>query len=422
MRVKGVVFTLVIVVLLIIGLACTGDRGKEVLEKGIPSERFKFYEREVVEKTYKGRGGVADTLVWLSAEGPSWNDEITGVPWNTLDFTTPWGDTLWHRDAFNACNGSYAMWCGDPDVGPNGGYLDDRWQALISSPITLSADDDSVFLIYSHWLRCEENHEFPLRFSWDGYNVRIDLASDDTTFFEIKPYQVEDDSSYYRSPSFSPPLRTKEWDRLRCWERHIETSPSDPFMGGFSQDTSSACSKKVFDLRPYASETVQLEFVFASDWALNTLDDATWFGLVLDDVLIAEGLDSLTLATMPAELGGDTLFYDGFEDSPQPWEVDVRYPIGTYWWLASGGHSGSHKAMCSDPATGNIPSLCDNALVSPKIARDRLPDEAVGMRIHWHLKCENIAFEKGYAYNMYKLNDGDWCGLRSHQHNRSASG
>jgi hypothetical protein len=323
MRAKGVVFTLLIGVILISGLACTGDSGKGVLRKSIPSERFKFIDREKVERSYKGRGGVADTLVWLSAEGPSWNDEITGAPWNMLDFTTFWGDTLWHRDAFNVCNGSHAMWCGDPDVGPGGGYLDNRWQALISPPITLSADDDSVFLIYSHWLRCEENHDSPLIFSWDGYNVRIDLASDDTTFFEIKPYHVQDDSSYYDQPG----RETKEWGRLRCWERHVETGPSSPFMGGFSQDTSSACSKKVFDLRPYAGETMQVEFVFASDWAINTLDDATWFGLVLDDVLIAEGLDSLTIATMPAELGGDTLFYDSLEDSPQGWQVDVKYPL-----------------------------------------------------------------------------------------------
>jgi len=271
-----------------------------------------------------------------------------------------------------------------------------------------SGDIDSLFLIYKHRIRCEESSEFPYLDGWDGYDVRIRVAGADTMYQEIEPYQVAADSSYYAPSSHS----THEWDILKCWEAHGEqsgpySSPWDQWIGGFANHDDVSVETKIFDLRPFAGDTIQICFVGGSDWGVCTVDDSTLFGYIIDDILVVEGMDSTRLADLPSPLGGDTLFFDDFEGPDQAWSYYSKYPVGDYWRLASGGHSGAYKAMCSDDSTLEYVALLDNAIVSPKFARIDLPTGLDSLWLHWWLKC-SVDSVNAWAHNMYKLDDEDW--------------
>jgi hypothetical protein len=356
--------------------------------------------------------------LWFGAEDSlgngSWNDRITGQPWTTKDFTADRVISMWHRDTFQAINGTYSMWWGDPEIGGYGSLL---YEALLSPKLFIPADQDSLFLVYSHSIRCEESHGSGIVEGWDGYNVRIKTAGADTFYQEMAPYQVASDSSFYRHP----PDPSNEWNILRCWEIHGEQNepygePYDQWIGGFAcdgtgQGGTETVVSKIFDLRPFAGDTIQVAFVGGSDWAYDTEDDTTLFGFIIDDVLVAEGLDSARLADLPAPLGGDTLFFDDFEGADPGWETYIpNFPTGDWWWLAQGdAHGGQYKAMCSDSITKEFIPFLDNFLVSPKIAHGDVDSNAALLDLKWYFKGQMASQEDECCVrNLYKLDDGPW--------------
>jgi hypothetical protein len=348
-----------------------------------------------------------DTLLHFTGEGPSWADEVQMAEWDTVDLTAV-SDTLWHRDTFKAISGTYSMWWGDPVLV---GYTNERYERMKTPAIIVEAGD-APFLIYKHLIRCEEAHGFGIFEGWDGYNVRVDDYNDPQGFTEMPPYKVALDSSYYHHP---PSVR-HEWNILRCWERHGQQigpylAPYDQWIGGFAFDSTAGnlyIETKIMDLRPFAGDTIQIAFDAASDWGYDTTDDSTLFGFILDDILIVDGLDSLTLATLPDPLGGDTLFFEDFEDALVGWDIGAPgVPTGNWWWLAAGGHSGIYKAYCSDPFSGAYPENCNNVIRSPKIAKTQISSDMADMRLHWYLKCRT-ADDHSNASNEYKLDDGQW--------------
>jgi hypothetical protein len=356
----------------------------------------------------KSKFAYTDTLLWFAAEdgggSPTWNDRITGQPWTIRNLNVE--NMFWHVDTFNVCKGDSAWWCGDPSVGTSGGYLDYWYQILTSPPIPLPADADSVYLIYNHWLRCEENLAFPRNFSWDGYNVRVGVGASPDYYSEILPYHLEDDSSYYK-PWF-PWQVTHEYDSLYCWNHFGESG------GGFSQDTSTACSQKIFDLRPFAGDIISIRFVFGSDFAYSTNEDSSWFGLILDDILVVEGMDSTTLANRPV-VGGDTLFYEDCEGSSQMIPSALS-PTGSWWWLAAGGYDGSpYRAWNCDSTTGKYVSNLEDMLISPEIAKADLSPAITELWLHYYLRGnlhDDDEFpDVDWVHNLYRLDDGPWRGI-----------
>jgi hypothetical protein len=305
---------------------------------------------------------------------------------------------------------------------------------------------------------------------WDGYQVRVstdypDFA--DATYFEIKPYKVTDDSSYYTHAMYG------EWDSLYAMEQHESTG------GGFGTDAELACSAKIFDLRAFEGERISIRFIFASDPAFCTSDADSLFGLILDDILVVEGMDSLTLATLPAPLGGDTLFFENGQSmphqmiptAPSTWHVDdfnacsgdsawwvgdpsvgsqggylddkweelnapaydiaigdstflVYYQwlkcepgnqatcVGSYWWLAFGGQSGAYKAHNGDPYTEKYASGLEDMLASPKIAHADLNANLADLWVKYYYKGnfnDLDAFPNvDYINNEYRVDGGEW--------------
>jgi len=381
-----------------------------------PAERIALPKKSAIVPASKYPFAVLDTLLRFGGEDllgqPSWNDRITGTPWTTEDRTTGRVVDMWHPDTFRAISGDSSLWWGDPGIG---GYASELYEALFSPRLFIPADKDSLFLIYRHHIRCEEAHGFGIFEGWDGYNVRIRAAGADTLYEEIAPYQVTADSSFYRHP----PDPVNEWNILRCWEFHGEQEepygePYDRWIGGFACDgtgegSDETVTTKIFDLRPFAGDTVQVAFAGGSDWGYDTADDSTLFGFIIDDVLIVEGLDSARLADLDAPLGGDTLFFDGFEGADPGWE---RYhghaPTGDWWWLAHGDAlTGPCKLMCSDSVTFEFAQDVDTYIISPKIARDDLPDNMASLDLIWYLKGDPAGQELSGA-NEFKLDDDPW--------------
>jgi hypothetical protein len=333
-----------------------GVRGNEI---------HKFDAQRTPWVRHGSKAVTIDTIAWFSAEGPSWQDEMMApAEWDTMDATIE--KSYWHVADFNVCTGDSAWWCGDPSIG-SGGYSDGWYQMLTTDNfIALPATADSIYLTYNSWLRCEENWGFPRQYSWDGYNVRLALKSDPDNFFEIYPYQPADDSSYYRGKLYH------EWDSLYCWGYNGDIG------GGFSQDTSSGCIGRMYDLLSYAGDSVKVRYIFCTDGAYNTLDDSTLFGLVLDDIKVT--------AYTPGK-GEEVLFTEDCETLPHNMVPTVSIPSGTYWWLAFGGQGGSvYKAHDGDPMTEKYASNLEDMLVSPKIAHADLDTNLADLWLMYYLR------------------------------------
>ena len=374
-------------------------------------ELYKFdATRHAWTSTKAAKAEQIDTLLHFTAEGPSWNDLVQGTAWDTVDNTLDMvGGGLWHRDTFNAISGDYSLWWGDPAIG---GYLSERIEFIYVPEIVLAADEDSAFFIYKQYVRCEETHGFGMFEGWDGYNVRIDVSGDAQGYFEIAPYKVAADSSYYQHP----PDPSNEWNILRCWERWGEqfgpyVPPYDQWVGGYAcdgtgQGGTETVVTKVYDLRPFAGDTVRLVFAGGSDWGFDTLDDSTLFGYIIDDVLIMDDMDSAMVADLT--LTGTTLFSEDFEAADPGWVTAVPgVPTGNWWYLTSGGHTGIYAAACRDAFSGEYPENCDNAIRSPKLAYDQFDGSMAELDLHFYLKC-STADDHSSAYNQYKLDDGQW--------------
>jgi len=364
-----------------------------------------------------------DTLLYFPAEIAglkSWTDKIQLTEWDTVDNTADLVAGYWHRDTFNAISGDYSLWWGDSTIGPNGGYLSERIEYIDVPAVAIDAGD-APFLIYKQYVRCEEQHGSLIFEGWDGYNVRIDTTDDDANFFEIEPYQVAAGASRYQAP----PDDNNEWNILRCWERWGQqfgpyVPPYGQWIGGFANDGTGdgggeTTITKIYDLRPFAGQTVNLTFAGASDWGFDTLDDSTLFGYIIDDVLIVDGLDSQTLAVLDTStgawpaFGGDTLFFEDFETADPGWTTRVPgVPTGNWWFLIGIGHESSWSAQCSDPGSGAYPENCDNALRSPKLASSQFDANMAELDLMWYLKCYT-ANDHSSAYNQYRVYDGgEW--------------
>jgi hypothetical protein len=308
---------------------------------------------------------------------------------------------------------SHAMaWLGDSRVLLFGG--DDGTKAL-KNDTWMYKIGTRTFLVYKHHIRCEEAHGFGIFEGWDGYNIRVDEADDDQGFDEIAPYKVEADSSYYKHP----PDPSNEWNILRCWERHGQqigpyVAPYDQWIGGYAcdgtgQGGTETVVTKVYDLRPFAGDTIQIAFDAASDWGYDTSDDSTLFGYLIDDVLIADDLDSTMIAD-ESYSGSDTLYFEDFEDALVGWGISIpNVPTGNWWDFYSVGHTGIYSVACRDIFSLEYPENCDNVIVSPTIFKADLDSNMADMRLRWYLQCDVTGHDEDCgARNEFQLDDGDW--------------
>jgi hypothetical protein len=448
---KKVFFALLVGVILVGGLAFAEQSSKVISRADVDAKNAIKMEMNLAEEAYAvgsgqlrrfdatskawmSRGTKAatiDTVFYFTAEGPSWNDLVTGTPWDTVDYTK---QTIhWHVSTLNACNGESSWVMSDENYLPGTPGYGDAWvQILTSDPVHLdpSGGYPYHYMTYYHWLRCEEKHGgAPLKMSWDGYQVQV-KTSGDTVFHEIKPYDVWWDISRYGW--FPDGWDTySQYDSLWAWGYGGYTG------GGFSQDTTGyypgGCSQKVFDLRAFSDSTVQIRFMFGSDGAFNTLDDSSMFGLILDDITILASRGAIPGADTTNKPHFDvfdsayvadstiTLFLEDAESPPHAMTPSVPGATGSLWHLANVGHTGMNcafDALQSGPGAENYIPNMEDILVSPPIARADLDTLMAELWVNfWHRGDVTNDPQHGdvntseFVSVEYQLDGGPWTGI-----------
>lgn len=197
--------------------------------------------------------------------------------------------------------------------------------ALVSEPIhpVLKGTKDTLLLTFKMNRNVEAPGGEPAGYDgWDGCNVRISEDSGNTWIVLTNPTPAYNCNSLY---SFG--------------YQHGEGT-NIPGWGG----SSSGWVDVSFDITAYQGKNVKIRWAFASDPGYCTADDATLFGLQIDNINVPGVLTNN---------GDDTT---GFT-----WKSVVQ-PVGDYWVLTdSSSHSATHSYNCA-----NMQKLQD-ALISPSI-------------------------------------------------------
>ncbi len=300
-------------------------------------------------------------------------DFESGAPsWTTWDATaTP---PMWHIDTYNAYGGSgMSWWGGDPDVGTTGGYLD-RWYQVLDTPeIQLSQGARST-LTFEQFRAIEDPAGATAPFDgWDGFNVRIRLATEDYADAEILTNCVP---AYNCNSLYSFGFE------------HSECPSGIPGIPGWGGSTGGWISTSINIPESYTSENVIISFAFASDPAYCTLDNPALIGVFVDNIALASFYNS----------GDDATGFDAFSNVPEG---------GQLWHIydAAAAPSRTHAAGCFDPGTGFYNPNMDDYFITPEF------DLPSGVDITWDvfLKSElddGLFPDCDYLYVEVRHNDG----------------
>ncbi|MCK4358094.1 MAG: T9SS type A sorting domain-containing protein [Candidatus Cloacimonetes bacterium] len=263
-------------------------------------------------------------------------DFESGAPgWASLDETDVPG--VWHTDEFNAYGATgKSWWMGDPDIGPDGGYLD-HWYQVLDTPVITLPDEPPLILTFYQYRAIEEPvGPFPDNFDgWDGFNIRI---SDDLgTTWEIL---TDCNPAYNCSSMYSFGFE------------HGECPSGIPGIPGWGGSTGGWIYTEITIPEDYARLDVMIRFAFASDPAYCTNNDPTLIGVFVDDMDVAgvffnDGMDETGFtASSLVTVGGD--LWHIYDDPTAP--------------------SPTHALGCFDDSTGTYNPNMENFFISPKIA------------------------------------------------------
>ncbi|MGH7496544.1 MAG: alpha/beta hydrolase-fold protein [bacterium] len=250
-------------------------------------------------------------------------------------FQDLWSESFWHVSTTGGYSGQ-SYWCGIEELG---GY-DDIWQqTLTSPPISLSGTTAPVLTFMHHYRAEPRSGGYPTGFdAWDAMNVR--LSTDGQNFTVIRPATG---TGYQATSAYGFNLRFGAG--VAGWAGN---------SGGWVAAS--------FDLRAYAGQTVQIQFLFGSDEGFSHLEDAALFGWRVDNIKISDG--ATTIFQDDAGDSGATQFTADGPAGPNPWHLTT-----------TAAASAPHSAGCFDTVTGGYLPGMKAALVSPAIAIDALPTD-----------------------------------------------
>ena len=305
-------------------------------------------------------------------------DFETGAPdWTAWDATaTP---PMWHIDTYNAYGGTgMSWWMGDPTVSTNGGYLDHWYQVLDTPPILLSHDAKSV-LTFEQFRAIEEpGGEDPPFEGWDGFNIRIRLATDEYADAVV----LTDCTPAYNCSSM-----------YSFGYEHGECPSGIPGIPGWGGSTSGWEATSINIPSTWSGQTVIISFAFASDPAQCTSDDPNLIGVFVDNISLETFHNS----------GDDATGFTAFSNVPEG---------GQLWHIYddAAAPSPTHAAGCFDPGTGVYNPNMNDYFITPEF------DLPSGVDITWdvfltselddgtHPDCD-------YLYVEVRHNDGTgWSG------------
>lgn len=262
-------------------------------------------------------------------------DFESGAPgWVSLDETAI--PATWHTDTFNAYSGSGKSWMmGDPEIGPNGGYLD-HWYQVLDTPVITMPSSGTLTLSFYQFRAIEEPAGATAPFDgWDGFNIRIsdDYGANWSILTDCTP-------AYNCSSMYSFGFE------------HGECPSGIPGIPGWGGATGGWIYTEITIPEEYLRKDVMIRFAFASDPAYCTLDNPALIGVFVDNIDVAG------------------VFYNDGEDETG-FTMSSLVPVGGDLWHIyedTAAPSPTHALGCFDPATGTYNPNMENFFISPKIA------------------------------------------------------
>lgn len=210
-------------------------------------------------------------------EHVSWIDDFEGEDnWTTVDETS--APQAWHIHTEGGTQGD-VWWMG----GENGGYTNELYLVLDTPAIPVTAGNSTLTFDVNY--KVEDPGGTGEYNGWDAMNIRVSTDQENWTVVNGTP-------AYTATSCYS------------FGAIHGE-GPNVPGWGGSSNGWISAS----FNLSTYVGQSIYVRFAFASDPAYNTDDDATLFGMKVDNIALGSFTNNGTAGNMVASsmvpLGGD---------------------------------------------------------------------------------------------------------------------
>ncbi|MBN2018034.1 MAG: T9SS type A sorting domain-containing protein [Candidatus Cloacimonetes bacterium] len=302
--------------------------------------------------------------------------ETGATDWTAWDATaTP---PVWHIDTYNAYGGSgMSWWMGDPDIEPNGGYLDHWYQVLDTPPITIPDHADNL-LSFQQFRAIEALGTSGNFDGWDGFNVRIRLATEEYSEAEV----LTNCTPAYNSTSM-----------YSFGFEHGECPTGIPGIPGWGGSTSGWQATNITIPSNWNGETVIISFAFASDPAQCTTDDPTLIGVFVDNIALASFYNT----------GDDATGFDMFSNVPEG---------GQLWHIYddASAPSPTHAAGCFDPGTGFYNPDMDDYYITPEFDLPANVDITWDMYVQTDLD-DGVFPDCDYLYVEVRHDDGaGWSG------------
>ena len=229
----------------------------------------------------------------------------------------------WHPSMLHAYQG-YSWWCADEEIP---GYAN-GWLMYYETPELMLGDSANSFsFMLSYAL------EVPAQYGdydgWDAADVRI--SSDGFLTWDV----------LRGTPAY-------DFENGWVWAFHGEAD-SIPGWGGYNPQWQQAS----FDLTDYAGQTVQMRVMFGSDGGWSSVDNPSYFGLVIDDITISSGTDILfyddaepLARSLPGVIDYFAVEHLGWQVLMESDETPVTIPenydaaVASLEWISRGAYDG----------------------------------------------------------------------------------
>ncbi|MBP7564076.1 MAG: immune inhibitor A, partial [Candidatus Cloacimonetes bacterium] len=243
----------------------------------------------------------------------------TEAPFFTEDFesTLTWnhydgGEAphMWHLQNNNPLvyqTTGYSWFMGDMDLGTNGGYQNDVYLALDTPSILVPATNATLTFKVNYNVESPAGATAPYT-GWDGCNVRVS-TDNGATWTVLTPTAP----AYNVTSLYSFGFIHGEGAGVAGW-------------GGSSNGWVDAS----VNMSQYAGQNVKIRFAFASDGAYCTADEATMFGMLVDNIVLGDfnhdfndGNEQNMTYTSMVPLGGDLWHVEEYAQATSPSHVLV---------------------------------------------------------------------------------------------------
>jgi hypothetical protein len=226
--------------------------------------------------------------------------------WSTIDVTDP--GSFWSTSEFNAYGGSGKSWrMADPDILPDGGYLD-SWYQVLDTPVILLPNSGVLTISFVQYRAIEELGTYGNFDGWDGFNLRIRTSEQD---YEEATILTDCIPAYNSTSMYSFGFEHGE---------DPDGIPGIPGWGGSTDWTTTTIT--IPD--SYLGEDVIVSFAFASDPSTSTTTNPEYTGVFIDNIDIAGvftntgDIETGFLGFSNTEKGGDLWHVFDNPNAPSP--------------------------------------------------------------------------------------------------------